>query len=98
MAASRCLREMQKVILLSDPGLGDSLWMVLAFLRESRSPSSRCMTRLLGAWMMSALSSVPASLYVEASSMLWTFSTNLQMLNNCPCIYSGYILLTCSWT
>ena len=88
MAASRCLSEMQKVILLSAPGLGDSLWMVLAFLRESTSPSSRCMTRLLDAWIRSALSSVPASLYKEASSMLWPFNTNLKIINNCTFIYS----------
>ena len=89
MAASRCLREMQKVILLSAPGLGDSLWMVLAFLGESRSPSSRCMARLRDALRRSALSPVPALLYKEESSILWPFSTILQIspvftLDMCP--------------
>ena len=85
---------MQKGILLSAPGLGDSLWMVLAFLGESRSPSSRCMARLRDALRRSALSPVPALLYKEASSILWPFSTILQMINNFPCIYSGYVSMT----
>ena len=58
---------MQKVILLSTPELGDILWMVLALLRESTSPSFRFTTRIFDARMRLAFSPVPALLYKEVS-------------------------------